>query len=196
MADRTEEALAMALGNIKRYHEIRFREFDWVFKSPIERIFYYGLFALEGVGIEDFIPTQQGLACRSDGGFPKIYAVDTPLNAAPEEFFGAPDVLMIWSQVQIGPYRADFVIGLRPSGNERFSSMTVVECDGHNYHERTKKQAAHDKKRDRYMAKMGVGVIRFTGSEIYADPKGCADQCLKILEEDSKRQVRTAAGAE
>lgn len=56
----------------------------------------------------------------------------------------------------------------------------VIECDGHDYHERTKEQAAHDRKRDRSMVEAGLLVLRFTGSEIWRNPFACAEQVLNL----------------
>ena len=60
----------------------------------------------------------------------------------------------------------------------------VVECDGHNFHERTKEQAARDRRRDREIQERGFKVARFTGAEIWADPFGCAAQALTMANED------------
>lgn len=57
----------------------------------------------------------------------------------------------------------------------------AIECDGHDFHERTKEQARHDKQRDRYLIAKGWTVIRFTGSEIWADPIRCAYQVIEIV---------------
>jgi hypothetical protein len=57
----------------------------------------------------------------------------------------------------------------------------LVECDGHDFHERTKDQAARDKKRDRNLATAGWTTLRFTGSEIYADPLKCASDVVEYL---------------
>lgn len=64
----------------------------------------------------------------------------------------------------------------------------VVECDGHEYHEKTKEQAAKDKKRDRQLIKEGYHVIHFTGSEIYKDPYSCMKYVLDLLIEQKKIQ--------
>lgn len=87
----------------------------------------------------------------------------------------------IETQVPIGSYKADFVVSWFCSGQK---ISVVVECDGHDYHERTKRQAAHDKKRDRYMLAQGWHVMRFTGSEIYRDAASCVmevDEQLRAL---------------
>lgn len=84
--------------------------------------------------------------------------------------------LIIWPQVKVLDYRADFVVGMwchnhKPGHVQRI----VVECDGHDYHERTKEQAARDKKRDREMQAAGYDVWRFTGSELHNDAMHCAE---------------------
>ncbi len=81
-------------------------------------------------------------------------------------------------QAPVLDYRADFVAGAYqyPAGGR-----VVIECDGHDFHERTKEQARHDRRRDRRMTAAGYRVLRFTGSEIYADAFACADEVLAQL---------------
>lgn len=77
-------------------------------------------------------------------------------------------------QVQVGVLRVDFMLsaGDRP--------LLVVECDGHDWHERTKEQAARDKSRDRtILIDYGLPTLRYTGSEIFADAESCAHQSLR-----------------
>lgn len=90
-------------------------------------------------------------------------------------------------------YRADFAIsneGLERHINDPGSIARYfyhgpiricVECDGHNFHERTKEQAARDKKRDRELTVAGWQVLRFAGSEIWRDPAGCAEQVADLV---------------
>jgi very-short-patch-repair endonuclease len=58
----------------------------------------------------------------------------------------------------------------------------AVELDGHDYHERTKEQAARDRKKDRDLLRSGVPVVRFTGSEVYRDPDGCVEELTECLQ--------------
>lgn len=76
-------------------------------------------------------------------------------------------------------YKADFLIIMRNSGKH---AGVVVECDGHDFHEKTKEQAKKDKGRDREMTLSGVSVLRFTGSEIWAEPFQCANQAYDMAE--------------
>ena len=87
-----------------------------------------------------------------------------------------PIFVLIVPQFKIGPYRVDFAVRYI-SGLEGAAGL-VVECDGHAFHEKTKEQAARDKSRDRFLAAAGYRVMRFTGSEIWADPISCAEQVL------------------
>lgn len=76
------------------------------------------------------------------------------------EFYVVYGKFSIEMQRKIHPYRVDFLI----------DKIWVIECDGHDFHERTKEQAKHDKKRDRFLTSKGYKILRFTGSEITADP--------------------------
>lgn len=76
-------------------------------------------------------------------------------------------------QAQDGAFRIDFVFFVRCADKLHF---LAVECDGHDFHERTKDQAARDRSRDRALQERGYTVFRFTGREIYADPMKCAGQ--------------------
>lgn len=86
--------------------------------------------------------------------------------------------IFMWQQIGVGPYRVDFLLDVFPNVG---LPKLVVECDGHDFHERTKEQAQRDKARDRYLVGQGLRVVRFTGSEIFADPVAAADQAIQIL---------------
>ena len=102
----------------------------------------------------------------------KDYDLDAPRPAPFERVF-------VYLQAGVGSYRVDFLFDI---WFKDFRSIIVVECDGHDFHERTKQQAARDRKRDRWMTEKGLTVLRFTGSEIWADPDGCAAQVLGIID--------------
>lgn len=82
-------------------------------------------------------------------------------------------------QAPIGPYKVDFlIINTRHDGK---LTRLVVECDGHDFHEKTKEQVAHGKKRDRYMTKDGYKVLRFSGYEIHKMPAECCDDITSCI---------------
>ncbi|MBD1223262.1 endonuclease domain-containing protein [Virgibacillus halodenitrificans] len=57
----------------------------------------------------------------------------------------------------------------------------AIECDGHDFHEKTKEQVTRDKSRDRDLTKLGYTVIRFSGSEIWKDPSRCVREVGSII---------------
>lgn len=94
-------------------------------------------------------------------------------------------------QSSILKYKVDFLFTVRVNGKERH---VVVECDGHDYHERTKQQAQRDKSRDRDLANAGYIVLRFTGSEIYRRSKECAEEISDILDRLKTELVESGRG--
>jgi very-short-patch-repair endonuclease len=80
-----------------------------------------------------------------------------------------------YPQHKFGPYTVDFFIG----GNiEESRPELIIEIDGHQFHEKTKAQAEHDKKRDRFLVGRGFSILRFTGSEIYRDSDSCVKESI------------------
>jgi very-short-patch-repair endonuclease len=88
------------------------------------------------------------------------------------------------TQHRVGPYTVDFMVTVK-SGDK--TECVAIECDGHDFHERTKEQAAHDKKRDRFLVASGITVLRFTGSEIYKDPWQCCKEIMKVVNDARTR---------
>lgn len=86
--------------------------------------------------------------------------------------------IFVSPQHRIGSWRVDFLIAAHYRGSW---SRIVVECDGHDFHEKTKEQAARDKSRDRDLVVAGCKVLRFTGSEIFRNPTGCYVQLQEVL---------------
>lgn len=112
------------------------------------------------------------------------------------------DHFLIEPQAAVGTFRVDFLVEyhgtqiIRPSGDwdddtapAQFVPVTnrlIVECDGHDFHERTKEQAKKDKSRDRALKMAGYEAFHFTGSEIWGDPLACSDSVLEFLCQNAK----------
>lgn len=97
------------------------------------------------------------------------------------KFFGtsARPGVAVFPQAQIDNYRVDFLIR---AVNYGCVEQVVVECDGHDFHEKTKEQARKDKSRDRELQAIGYKVYRYTGSEIYADAFDLAGVLLSDID--------------
>lgn len=96
---------------------------------------------------------------------PAIADLDLPLPRPNSE-------VLICPQHAIGNYRVDFALIVDMWGDGDIK--VVIECDGHDFHEKTKQQATRDKKRDRELQKAGWKVLRYTGSEIFKDVEAIA----------------------
>jgi very-short-patch-repair endonuclease len=75
-------------------------------------------------------------------------------------------------QYELGNYRIDFMVFVHGG------ILVAVECDGHDFHERTAAQAEHDRSRDRALQEKNIHILRFTGREIYRDPFKCAEELI------------------
>jgi hypothetical protein len=76
----------------------------------------------------------------------------------------------------------------------------VVELDGHDFHEKTKEQARRDKARDRELSSLGWRVLRFTGSEVFADAGKCMREAgdamwAAMLEEHGRQGAQAKSSA-
>lgn len=127
------------------------------FPSPIEALFYSSLVA--AVRFQAAHPRGEHLVPFLD----REKWQDTELEYL---------TIAVEMQVRVLDWPVDFLLGVSDfNGGKHYA---VVECDGHDFHERTKEQAARDRSRDRRLQEAGFRVFRFTGSELYRDPLGCA----------------------
>ena len=142
-------------------------------ESPIEK---YMLFAITIIACRNATKVTFVVNGREDGYDCNYH--DTQISIEP--------------QAKIGDYRVDFLVRVEeafftPNEGTRTTNL-VIECDGHEYHEMTKEQAARDKKRDRELQKKGYSIFRFSGSEIWKDAIECAENSIKFLRDKAKNE--------
>lgn len=84
--------------------------------------------------------------------------------------------LFIQHPVTVGKhqYRVDFELLIDTIDNYSLSNSPTatrifIELDGHDFHEKTKEQVAHDKKRERDLSDKCDALLRYSGSEVYQD---------------------------
>jgi very-short-patch-repair endonuclease len=88
---------------------------------------------------------------------------------------------LVFPQARIRQYKIDVALLF---GDQDHLAVTplAVECDGHEWHERTPQQAAYDRARDRDLLRYArIPTIRFTGSEIVRDANQCAEETIAIV---------------
>lgn len=138
-------------------------------ESPIETIMAH---ALHGVFVF------RGLGCWVSPGqsiemFKELAGVMKPVGVALH--------CAIAAQIKVSGYVIDFVVMLGATDKGGRPTLIAVECDGHEFHDKTKEQAARDKARDRRLAEAGLQVLRFTGSEIWRDAVTCGEQVRRLI---------------
>lgn len=112
-------------------------------------------------------------------------AIFEPINPRPsvaddgQKFSSAG--IHIEPQFSIDRYRVDFRV--ERFGNYGYSTgVVLVELDGHEFHDKDKKQRSYEKARDRFLAKSGFVVLHFTGSDVVADPYKVAHEVLDAIQ--------------
>lgn len=168
MKTAAEMVRAIACDLAARTHEqflSEMRRAALVLESPIEQVFLAALLS------EDRLPlSADALVWRG--------RVELYLAGAVPEPQPAAEGIHVYVQTPIGRHRVDLAVFVKHQ-NDLF--RFVVECDGHDFHEKTKDQAARDKRRDRQLTAAGFTVVRFTGREIWADPANCVGEFYSLI---------------
>jgi len=166
-------------------------------ESPIEEMMLWALLKkCEGWGVSGLpFPWADYMPCDFlPGGAPQ------PAGAY---YIQLGDELTLIPQVEVlangTRYRIDIGVTrtIEVFRGHRERVCVAVECDGHDFHERTKEQAERDKARDRDLQTLGWHVARFTGSEIFRDPEAAAEKVWKmssdLMQQASERVARIRA---
>lgn len=166
MAEPRRKILARAAANLAELDRRVFSLVTGIGDSPIERLFY------EALDIEIRTNWEYDL---------KLVVAESGTRSPeflPELDSVAPFKILLESQIEVEGARVDF-LATTMAGKFGLYKSLIIECDGHDYHERTKEQASRDRARDRKFQNAGHTIYRFTGAEIYADPIKCANQVIR-----------------
>ena len=90
---------------------------------------------------------------------------------------------------EVGAYAVDFLIV--PADPALEHVKIAIELDGHEFHEKTKDQVRNDKVRERAIIQQGVTVLRFSGSEIVRNGRGCVEEVERFLQRILRPAVLT-----
>lgn len=82
-------------------------------------------------------------------------------------------------------YRSDFCFDTQNGFDEEYryenEYKLIIECDGHNFHEKTKEQVKYNNERDFNLKQAGYDVLHFSGSQIYNEPFPCANKTIDYI---------------
>jgi len=84
-----------------------------------------------------------------------------------------------WLQHADKKYRTDFIVFYG-------GGVIAVELDGHEFH-KTKEQRGADATKDRWLQARGIRVVRFTGSQVFADVAGCIRELHDVVRQSQSR---------
>jgi len=150
MADRVEELKGEVIENFSGLLDDFLNETQ----SPIEK-----LFALKIINNQDAFYVRyriKELPFEYHNEGKEFVEMETVID-----FYS--NILLLIPQFKVQQYHTiDFLLYL-----PKYDIKIAVECDGHDFHEKTKEQAKRDKRRDRWLVVNDFYVFRYSGSEIY-----------------------------
>jgi very-short-patch-repair endonuclease len=115
----------------------------------------------------------------------EIFNVAYDLKVGSEFYFPRIEALQLKNQAKIvangNTYYADFLFDTSDCFTYEHDFKLVIECDGHEFHEKTKEQVERGNKRDLDLKKEGYDILHFSGSQIYKDPIGCAEEVINYI---------------
>lgn len=133
-----------------------------------------------GVALTDVPP----FAVKTYFPTPTIEPDLTPIETI---FKIAYDVYCATSECKFHRLESQYEINL--SENKRYivdfyneESNLIIECDGHDFHQKTKKQVVYDNQREYNLKMAGYNIVRFSGSQIYNEPFKCAKETYTYIE--------------
>lgn len=99
-----------------------------------------------------------------------------PRYSGPADFM---EPARLYVQHKVAGYRVDFAYTVIP--HKDVPIRLAIECDGHDYHA-SREQRENDAARDRALRGAGYEPVRFTGSQIHADPEKCAQDVADLVD--------------
>lgn len=87
-------------------------------------------------------------------------------------------------EIKIGDkkYIVDFYFEQDENVNPYYTDKKIIiECDGHEFHQKTKEQVKRDNEREYNLKIAGYEIIRFSGSQIYNEPFKCAEDTYNYI---------------
>lgn len=153
-------------------------------KSPIEEILFWALAKAfkvdglsEGLNWLDVNLVQSHITPRTHGdNYREAWREWWDGHKIIPQYFYAQQYVNIGNQ----SYYPDFSFYCVKPPNLTPTTWIHIEADGHEYHEKTKKQAQRDKSRDRIlMSQEDTKVLHYTGSEIYKDVNAVVEDIMQ-----------------
>jgi very-short-patch-repair endonuclease len=115
-----------------------------------------------------------------DGWICRVHSDNEYRQALVERRINSGSFVLVpqWSVNQVGLVDlAVFIPGL-----DHRRPVVVVECDGHQFHERTVEQASKDRRRLRNLQRLGIPVLPFTGTDVVRGSEEFAQEIAEFID--------------
>lgn len=96
------------------------------------------------------------------------------------------------TQYEIETKNKKYIVDFLIFGDEFVNSFLrknfqlIIECDGYEFHQKTKKQVDYDNQREYDLKMEKYEILRFSGSKIYNEPIKCAEEILNYIREKNE----------
>jgi hypothetical protein len=192
-----ERELNFATQRFKFYLESTFAEQEKHCESPIEKLFLQAW--INKTYLENSIKSYDAFEFHA-------YNSDFILNdrfkesiTARVKRLGLISYSYLVPQFKIDKYRIDFLIVCCHASlplimefddfftenykdyEKTYFFKVLIECDGFEYHGKSKEQFIKDREKDRFLKYLGYDVLRFSGTELYKNPDQCLEETIQIL---------------
>ena len=102
------------------------------------------------------------------------------------------ETLYFEPQVEIKTKNKKYIVDFLIFGDEIVNTylkkdfQLIIECDGYNFHQKTKKQVDYDNQREYDLKMEKYEILRFSGSKIYNEPMKCAEEIMAYIKEHNE----------
>jgi very-short-patch-repair endonuclease len=115
-----------------------------------------------------------------------VYSVDEYRQVVVEQTDTEPALFALVPQLPINEV-GDVDLGVFIPSISKRRPVVIVECDGHEFHERTPEQASNDRRRDRRLQRYRIPPLRFTGTDIVRASEEYAREIVNFIGERVNR---------
>lgn len=123
-----------------------------------------------------------GTILETESPIERLFFVAMQKNLKQNGFLVEDGSVFFASQYEVSfldkSYRVDFVLSHL---HKNSAKQIFIELNGHEYHNATKEKVEHDRRRERALQNRCDRMMTFTGTEVYKDADGCANEVVKVL---------------
>ena len=94
--------------------------------------------------------------------------------------------IVLFSQKEIKANEKKYIVDFYFEEDEYVNKFNtdkkiIIECDGYEFHQKTKEQVQKDNEREYNLKMAGYEILRFSGTQIYNNPFKCAEDTYNYI---------------